>query len=203
MAHPATGEARLSARAVLLWALVLCAIAVPIAAAALSPLHAYRQPVYIVGSFAGVIGLALLLVQPLLAAGILPGLAPLRARRLHRRAGAALVSAVLLHVAALWISSPPDTIDALLLRAPTPFSAFGVIAMWAALATAILALLRRRLPLRLWHRAHFALVALIVASTVIHALLITGTMETMTKTLLCLAVLAATALALIRRRKRF
>jgi len=36
-------------------------------------------------------------------------------------------------------------IDALLFTSPTPFSPFGVIAMWAIFAVALLAALRRRL----------------------------------------------------------
>jgi hypothetical protein len=47
-----------------------------------------------------------------------------------------LVVAVVVHVGGLWITSPPDMIDALLLTSPTPFSAFGVIAMWAIFAVA-------------------------------------------------------------------
>ena len=61
---------------------------------------------------------------------------------------AVLVVAVVIHVAALWITSPPDVVDALLFASPTPFSAWGVIAMWAVFAAALLAALRRRLRLR-------------------------------------------------------
>ena len=166
----------------------------PIAVAATSPLLQWRQPIYIAAGLAGVLGLALLLVQPLLAAGLLPGLAGPSGRRVHRWTGAALLLSVLLHVAGLWVTSPPDVIDALLLASPTPFSAWGVLAMWAVIAAALLALLRRRLRLRwaAWRLAHVGLGIVIAASTVLHALLIEGTMGTASKIALCTLVLAAT-----------
>ena len=135
-------------RAALAWAALGIAVAVPIGVAATSPLLAWREPVYIVAGFAGVFALALLLVQPLLAGGRLPGLPGVRGRRVHRRVGAALVAAVVLHVAGLWVTSPPDVIDALLLRSPTPFSLWGVIAMWATFAAALSAALRGHLRVR-------------------------------------------------------
>src|SRR3954470_24948151 len=169
------------ARVVLIWAALATAIGVPIAAAALSPLLAWRGPVYILAGFAGIIALGLMLVQPLLIAGYLPGLSGYRGRRAHRWIGGALVVAVAAHVAGLWITSPPDMIDALVFASPTPFSPFGVIAMWAIFAVALLALLRRRLRLRPWRIAHMSLAAVIVAASVVHCLLVEGTMETMSK----------------------
>lgn len=183
-----------SARATLIWAALALAIAVPLAAAAASPLLAWRQPVYIAAGFAGVIALGLLLVQPLLMGGYLPGLPAQRGRRAHRWIGGVLVAAVVLHVAGLWITSPPDVLDALLFRAPTPFSAWGVIAMWAIFAAALLAALRRRLGLRprAWRIAHTSLAVVIVAGSVVHAILIEGTMETVSKAALCALVVLAT-----------
>jgi len=188
-----TGQWRL--RAILIWMALGLAVSAPLVAAMLSPLLAWREPIYIVSGFAGVVGLALMLFQPLLAGGYLPGLPAMRGRRVHRWIGAALVACVVGHVAGLWITTPPDVIDALLLVSPTPFSIWGVIAMSAVFATAALALLRRRwrVPPRLWRRAHTALAAIIVVGTILHALLIQGTMETVTKALLCLFVLVATA----------
>lgn len=182
------------ARASLTWAALALAIGVPLAAAAASPLLAWRQPVYIAAGFAGIVAMGLLLVQPLLMGGYLPGLAGLSGRRAHRWIGGVLVAAVVLHVAGLWLTSPPDVIDALLFRAPTPFSAWGVIAMWAVFAAALLAALRRRLKLRprTWRIAHTALAAVIVAGSVVHAILIEGTMETVTKAALCTLVVLAT-----------
>ncbi|MEM1431836.1 MAG: ferric reductase-like transmembrane domain-containing protein [Pseudomonadota bacterium] len=184
-------------RAALIWAALAAAMALPLVLAAASPLLAWREPVYIAAGFAGVVGLCLILLQPLLAAGYLPGLPPARGRRVHQWVGAALVAAVVLHVGGLWVTSPPDVVDALLFVSPTPFSAWGVIAMWALFAAALVASLRRRLRLapRLWRRAHTSLAVVIVIGTVVHALLIEGTMETMSKAALCALVLIATAKA--------
>ena len=181
-------------RTILIWAILAAAVGVPIAAAAASPLLAWRDPVYIVAGFAGVIAMGLLLFQPLLAGGYLPGLPVSRSRSLHRWVGSFLVLAVVIHVVALWITSPPDVVDALLFRSPTAFSAWGVIAMWAVFMAALLAALRRRLPLRprTWRLAHTSLVAVTVVGSVVHALLIEGTMETVSKVVLCALVLAAT-----------
>ncbi len=187
-------------RTVTIWGSLALALAVPLALAATSPLLAWRQPVYIAAGLAGVIGLCLMLLQPLLAGGVLPGLGAYRGRRVHRWTGGLLVASVLLHVAGLWITSPPDMVDALLFRSPTPFSAWGVIAMWALLATAVLALRRKRLGLRTWRRAHTALALVIVSCTALHALLIEGTMETVSKAVLCALVLIATAWMITRLR---
>jgi predicted ferric reductase len=85
-------------------------------------------------------------------------------------------------------------IDALLFSSPTPFSPWGVIAMWAVFAVALLAALRRRLGLgpRKWRIVHTLLAVVIVAGSVVHGMLIEGTMETMSKAALCALVLAAT-----------
>ena len=181
------------ARITLIWAALAAAIGVPIAAAALSPQLAWRGPVYILAGFAGIIALGLVLVQPLLVGGYLPGLSAFRGRRAHRWIGGTLVAAIVIHVAGLWITSPPDMIDALTFASPTPFSPFGVIAMWAIFAAAILAALRRRLGLRprTWRIAHTCFAIVIVAGSVVHAILIEGTMETISKAALCALVLAA------------
>lgn len=178
----------------LIWAALVLAIGVPIALAAGSEQLAWRGPVYILAGFTGIIALGLVLVQPLLIGGYLPGLSAYRGRRAHHWIGGALAIAVVIHVAGLWITSPPDMIDALTFSSPTPFSPFGVIAMWAIFAVALLAALRRRLGLRLrtWRIAHIPLAIVIVACSVAHCLLIEGTMETISKAVLCALVLAAT-----------
>jgi predicted ferric reductase len=179
------------ARVTLIWALLAAAVFVPIAAAAASPLLEWRGPVYILAGFAGIIALGLMLVQPLLIAGYLPGLSAYRGRRAHHWIGGALVVMVVVHVGGLWITSPPDMIDALLFTSPTPFSPFGVIAMWAIFAVALLAAFRRRLGLRTWRIVHMVLAAVIVVGTVAHGLLIEGAMETVSKAALCALVLGA------------
>jgi len=182
------------AKVTLIWAALAAAICVPIAAAAASPLLAWRDPVYILAGFAGITGLGLMLVQPLLIAGYLPGLSAYRGRRVHRWIGAALVLAVVIHVGGFWITNSPDVIDALLFVSPTPFSAWGVIAMGAIFVVALLAALRRRLGLgpRTWRIAHMVLAVIIVVGTVTHGLLIEGTMEIVSKVALCALVIAAT-----------
>jgi hypothetical protein len=178
-------------RSVLTWGAVALAVTLPILAAAASPLLAFRESVYIAAGLAGVVAFGLLLVQPLLAGLYLPGLRPRPGRRLHGWVGAGLLACVVIHVGGLWLTSPPDVIDALLLRSPTPFSIWGVVAMWALFATALLALLRRRLRLMLWRLCHVALAVLIVAGTILHALLIEGTMEPFSKLVLSALVAAA------------
>ena len=182
------------ARAAVIWGALAVAITVPIVAAANSELLAWRDPIYIGAGFAGIVALALLLVQPLLIGGYLPDLSSQRARRVHRWIGALVVASVTIHVVGLWITSPPDVIDVLLFRSPTPFSLWGVIAMWAVFIIAILAALRRRLAIRprAWRIAHSILAVIVVAGAVIHAVLVEGTMETLSKAALCILVVAAT-----------
>ncbi|UQD72482.1 ferric reductase-like transmembrane domain-containing protein [Bradyrhizobium japonicum] len=187
------------ARVILIWVALALAIGVPIAAAAASEQLAWRGPLYILAGFAGIVALGLVLVQPLLIGGYLPGFPAYRGRRAHHWIGGTLVAAIVIHVAGLWVTSPPDMIDALTFSSPTPFSPFGVTAMWAIFAVALLAALRRRLGLRprTWRFIHMPLAIVIVAGSVIHCLLIEGTMETISKAALCALVLAATVKAMI------
>jgi len=179
----------------LIWLLLTIALVVPIALAAFSPLLAWREPIYIIAGFAGIFALCFLLLQPLLIGNYLPNLSPIQARKIHRWVGIALLLAVIIHVAGLWITSPPDVIDVLLFRSPTPFSVWGVVAMWAVFLTAIIALYRKRLRLQLktWRLIHFTLAIVIIAGTVVHAMLIQGTMETISKTVLSAIVILVTA----------
>ncbi|MEP4196968.1 MAG: ferric reductase-like transmembrane domain-containing protein [Aliishimia sp.] len=180
-------------------------LSVAIAAAAMSPQLQWREPVYILAGFAGIFALGLLLLQPLLITQNPPGVSAFRSRRLHRWIGGTLVLAVIVHVAALWVTSPPDVIDALLLRSPTWFSILGVIAMWTVFASAFIAVLRRRL--HFWRFAHRAFALLIAGSSIAHALLIEGTMEPKSKAILCVFVGIATLLIMsdprsgVRRRR--
>jgi predicted ferric reductase len=183
----------------LIWAALAVAIGMPIALAATSEQLAWRGPVYILAGFAGIIALGLVLVQPLLIGGVLPGLSAYRSRRIHQWIGGALAFAIVIHVAGLWFTSPPDMIDALTFSSPTPFSPFGVIAMWAIFAVALLAALRRRLGLRLrtWRFIHIPLAIVIVACSVVHCLLIERTMETVSKAALCVLVVVATVKVMV------
>jgi len=189
-------------RITLFWCALVLAVALPVGAAVLSPLLQWRSPVYIVAGFAGVFAMVLMLFQPMLAGGYLAGVSMLRSRRIHRHIGWVLVLAVLIHLIGLWITSPPDVIDALLFVSPTKFSPWGVVAMWAVFASACLAILRRRLRPRLWRLSHKTMAVVIVVGSVVHAMLIDGTMETVSKAVLCLLVLIATAMALLGFRIR-
>ena len=157
-----------TARALLTWAGLALAIGVPLFFAATSEYLAYRDATYIAAGFAGVVALALALLQPLLAQGWLPGLNVLRGRRVHRVIGVLLVVAVVVHVAA----------------------------MWALFAAALLVLFRRRMSPRGWRIVHTSLVAIVVIGGAIHALLIEGTMEWTSKAVLCGLAIVATAAAI-------
>lgn len=185
--------------ALLIWAGLGVVVLGPVLIATTSPYLGYRNPAYIVGGFAGIVGLALLAVQPLLAAGYLPGAKTDTGRKWHRWAGMAITACVLLHVGGLYLTSAPDTLDALLLVAPTPFSVYGVLAMWGIFATVVLVTLRRRLGLRypVWRIIHNGLALIVVIATVIHALLIEGAMEPLSKWTLCLVVLGVTVATLL------
>ena len=143
-----------------------------------------------------------MLLQPLLAAGYLPGLRLFQARNLHRWIGMVIVAGVALHIGGLYLTSPPDALDALLLVSPTPFSIYGVIGMWGLVLTVVLVVVRTRLELRprLWRLVHNGVVAVVVASSVAHALMIDGTMGAISKQLLCVAIIAALAVVTLHLR---
>ncbi|GGE49987.1 ferric reductase-like transmembrane domain-containing protein [Actibacterium pelagium] len=184
----------------LIWAGFLAVIGVPLVLAATSPLLAWRQPIYVAAGFAGVLGMAVLLAQPLLVTGVLPGLSGLKGRRAHRWVGGLLVGLIVVHVVGLWITSPPDMIDALTFTSPTPFSPWGVIAMWAIFGAAGLAIYRARMRLPIWRIAHSALVVIVVIGSVVHAMLIEGTMEIVSKAAVSAIVLIVTGLTIAKRR---
>tara|TARA_R110002073_G_scaffold66575_9_gene166201 strand:+ start:739 stop:1314 length:576 start_codon:yes stop_codon:yes gene_type:complete len=185
----------------LIWTAVFICVVVPVFAATLSPLLAWRGPVYIVAGFAGIIAMTLLLIQPLLAGGILPGLNIMQSRKIHRVLGGALVTLVLIHVVGLWVTSPPDVVDALLFSSPTPFSVWGVIGMWTIFISALAVLSRRRLRLApmTWRRVHMGFAVVIVTSTAVHALQIVGTMEPVSKGLLSFLIMVVTATVIVGR----
>lgn len=185
-------------RASVIWISLTAIIGIAVVAAATSPLLAWRDPVYIVAAFAGVIGLVLLVVQPCLIAGFLPGLQRARARKIHRWIGGGVVAAVVIHVGGLWITSPPDMLDALLFASPTSFSVWGVVTMWAVFVSATIAIFRRHLRWRKWRNAHVALSLLVVGGTIAHAIPIEGTMGPTSKSVVCLLTAIATLAAVAR-----
>ncbi len=189
-----------AAKAACIWAMLALCMAVPVAVAASNPMLSSRDVYWIIGGLAGSVALALLLFQPLLAAGYAPLPSVPVARHWHRWVGSLIMLTVGLHVGSLYLSSPEDTMDALLLVAPTWFSVYGVIGLVCVVFTAILVALRKRLRLRYssWRILHNALALLLVASTIAHALLIDGAMGTVSKIALCALVFVATSLVLIR-----
>ncbi|MGI9365555.1 MAG: ferric reductase-like transmembrane domain-containing protein [Rhizobiaceae bacterium] len=184
------------------WAGLSCATIGPVIIAAFSPLLDYRSAAYVVAGLSGASALALMLLQPLLAAGYLPGLRLFQSRNLHRWIGMVIVAGVVLHIGGLYLTSPPDALDALLLVSPTPFSVYGVIGMWGLVVTVLLVMLRDRLGLRprLWRTVHNGVVTVVVASSVAHALMIDGTMGFLSKQLLCVAIIVVLALVTLNLR---
>ncbi len=179
-------------RRFLVWCVLIVSVVAPVFLATQSPQLAWRDPIYIIAGFSGVLAMAVLFMQPLLVGAYLPGVAPRRERWLHRVFGTILVGAVVIHVVALWITSPPDVVDALLFVSATSFSVWGVVAMWAVFGAALLAVLRRQIPLRVWRIAHTVLAVITVVGSVVHAMLIEGTMEPVSKFVLCALALVAT-----------
>ncbi len=196
--------------AVAAWGLLTLLTLWPLAVAAMSPLLAYRDLPYIAAGLAGTLGLVLLLFQPLLGLRALPGLSPRHARLAHRAVGAALLVLVWVHIGGLYLTSPMGTLDALLLVSPTPFSVWGVAGTVALLISALLALARHRLGLHRWRTAHLTLGLVVISGSVIHALLIEGTMGFASKLGVCAALVAVAVygvfytglLAQFRRRRR-
>ncbi|MEO1702662.1 MAG: ferric reductase-like transmembrane domain-containing protein [Pseudomonadota bacterium] len=191
-------------RALSVWFVLVAVSLAATFAAALSPLLQWRDLIYQLASFSGILALILLVVQPLLATNILPIPERFNARRVHRFLGLVLLGLVLVHVAALWVTSPPDVVDALLLVSPTPFSLWGVIAMWALIGAAAVVALRRLLTLRfsIWQKMHLGLTAIAVAGTIAHVLLIEGVMEQISKIALCVVAALAFFAGFRSRRKR-
>ena len=95
-------------------------------------------------------------------------------------------------------------VDALLFVSATPFSIWGVIAMWSVLITAFLVFFRRKLGLsvRKWRLSHRCLATVTVIGSVVHVLMIDGAMEMLSKVVLCACIVVATGLALLSSTNR-
>ncbi|MEO0543903.1 MAG: ferric reductase [Pseudomonadota bacterium] len=187
-----------------IWMAIASAIAFALMTSARSPLLQWRDPIYQLASFAGIGALVLMIFQPLSAVGFVPGFSQRAGRRIHFFLGVAVVALVIVHVGALWVTSPPDVIDALLFVSPTQFSIWGVGAMWAIFGAALVTILRRSLSFRYrtWSRLHVALVSVAVAGTVVHIALIDGLIETVAKIAICVVVVGTLLVSLVRRRRR-
>ena len=185
--------------ALVLWAGLVVAMVAPVLIAAGSPYLAYRNLPYIVGGFAGIVCLSLFVIQPLLAAGYLPGVpSPGSA---DGTAGSARRSSlcVLLHVGGLYLTSPRTRSMRCCWSRRRRSRSTACWRCGASSATAVLVALRRRSGLRYatWFFIHNALALVVVVATVIHALQIEGAMETLSKWLVCLAALATTLVVLL------
>lgn len=185
-----------------IWTIIAIAMTAPILAATQSPLLNWRDPIYIGSGFAGIIALSLLLVQPILVSGLLSRLKPATSKRMHHWIGILLLAAVLIHVLGLWITSPPDVIDALTFASPTPFASWGVIAVISLFVLACLGAIRHRmlLPTRVWRLVHSLVAVVLVGCSLAHVLLIEGTMETVTKWGISILIALAITRTLIARR---
>lgn len=191
-------------RTIVIWIAAVAIAVAPIVAATTSPLLAWRSPIYTVAGLSGVIALSLLFLQPMLANGFLPGWSLRLQRRVHRYVGIALVLAVFIHLLGLWITSPPDVVDALLFVSATSFSIWGVVAMWSVFITALIVMFRRKLGLsvRRWRLTHWCLATVTVIGTVVHTLMIDGTMGYFSKIVICVCVVMATVLVLLKYAKK-
>jgi Ferric reductase like transmembrane component len=171
---------------------------VPAAAAVASPLQVGRELSWVFGALAGVVALSLLTVQVLLPTSWLDGLLVGRDRRWHRTVGLVIVGIVLAHVAGLYVYSPDDVRDALVLAAPT-YSRLGVLSAWSVGLSVTLALGRRRLGLTHadWQILHSTLAVAVVTTAVGHAVMVRGTLDGPAELLVCGAALVAVSAAVV------
>ncbi len=171
---------------------VLLAVA-SFATAALSPLQQGREAIWIFGALSGVLALCLFPIQPLLA---LPGLRRGLGNWVHPALGGTIIGLSVAHITGLWIYSPEDITDALLLQAPTPFSAWGLSGLAGLIGAALIAVLRRRVRPAIRIALHLVLAGLGAFAAMMHAWLILGAMSTASKALLALAMLLSLGIAI-------
>lgn len=181
---------------------LICVLILAVIVAALNPLQESRSIEYVIGGLSGVVALALLLLQPLLAIAFLPHGSVIQQRRWHRWIGTAIVITVALHISGLYLASPQDMIDAMLLVAPTPFSVYGVVGLWTLVLTATLVAFRKRLRLNIstWNIIHNSLAVIVVITSVVHALMIEGAMGYVSKLILCICLIGATTIVVAQLR---
>jgi predicted ferric reductase len=173
-------------------------LVVPAAAAVASPLQEGRDLTWVLGALAGVLALGLLIVQVLLPTPWLdaplggPGL------RWHRWLGMGLAAVVVAHVLGLYLYSPDDVRDALVLAAPT-YSRLGVLSAWTVGLSVGLALARRRLGLTYsdWQILHSALAVAIVGTAVGHTVMLRGTLDGPVELGVCVATILAVSAAVV------
>lgn len=172
--------------------LIALLLVAPAALSLLSPLQVGRDFWWIVGALAGIVALSLIVLQVLLTTPWLIGILDTSTMRLHRLLGLAVAGVVIAHVLGLYLYSPDDVSDALVLAVPT-HSRLGVLSAWCVLLSVALALARRRLGLTYsdWQILHAALAVFVVATAVGHTLMIRGTLDGPLEIALCLAAVGA------------
>jgi predicted ferric reductase len=170
----------------------------PTLAALASPLQAGRDLSWVLGGLAGVVALGLLAVQVLLPTPFMDALLAGHDLRWHRAVGLAVAGIVLAHVVGLYVYSPDDVRDALVLAAPT-YSRLGVLSAWSVGLSIALAIARRRLGLTYsdWQILHSALAVAIVTTAVGHTVMIRGTLDGPAELLACGAALVAVSAAVV------
>ena len=173
-------------------------LVVPLVASILSPIGTGRSFPWIAATLAGVLAFSLLIVHMLLPTHWLYLLLRGRNLRWHRRLGVGIVALVVAHVAGLYVYSPDDIGNALVLQAAT-YSRLGVIAAWCMVLTVGLARARHRLPLSHdnWQVVHSMLAVAITGLAVGHVVLHQGTLDGPAEWLLCIAALAAVTSAVV------
>lgn len=182
------GKPRGASRLVL--GIVAALLLVPVVVALASPHLAGAPPMLLVATSTGVLALGLLVVEV-----ILPGRPQWLVRaagvgllRLHRAIALAVVGLVLLHVGALFVYSPSDTLFALAPTAPT-HSRLGAVALFCLALTVALALGWRRLGLGRpeWRALHLSLAVAILITAFAHAVMVYGALDGPLGTLLIYA----------------
>lgn len=172
-------------------------IVLPLAAVAAGP-NDGRTATWVLGSLAGVLALSLLVVQILLPRSG-RGLAT-RPLSLHRVLGLVIAGGVAAHILLLYLISPDDISDALVLDAPT-YSRLGVIAAFCIGLSILLTVGRRRLRLHYsnWRILHAVLAVAIVGASYAHALMIRGPLDGPVELFLLAAGLTAGTTVVCRR----
>jgi predicted ferric reductase len=185
---------------------------VPVVVSLRSPLQQGRDATWVLGALFGVVALGLIAVQVLLPTPWLDDLLGGHELRWHRILGLSVAAVVVAHVAGLYLYSPDDVRDALVLSAPT-YSRLGVLSAWMLGLSIVLALARRRLGLTYsdWQILHSALAVAVVGTAVAHTVMIRGTLDGPAEMLTCGGALAAVSAAVlyhhvlrpVRRRSSF
>jgi predicted ferric reductase len=175
---------------------LLAFVILPVLLAALHPLQAGREPLWVWGTLAGVLALSLIVIQVLLPTGWLNLALGEQNWRWHRILGISVTGLVFAHILGLYLYSPDDIGDALVLAAPT-YSRLGMLSLGCLVLTVALALMRHRLPLTLsdWQIFHSVLAMAVVGTAVAHVLLLQGTLDGFAEGLLCGSAVVAVLMA--------